>query len=72
MCNKLEFVETHDLVRELLSRSTFAGLVLFSPEEHRYDNQIHQEFHLLTTTSVEETELLLLRALDSVRSSSQQ
>jgi hypothetical protein len=67
MCSELELVETPDLIKELLCRSTFAGLILYSPEQHLCDNQLHQEFHLITTTTTEETERLLSQALDIVR-----
>lgn len=63
----LNFVSTRDLIKELTSRQTFAGLILYSPEEHKGDEQIHNQFHLLTTTSVEGTEELLMRALDCLR-----
>lgn len=67
MNSDLAFVSTPDLVKELASRQTFAGLILYSPEEHRSDEQVHNQFHLITTTSVEGTEELLVRALDCLR-----
>jgi len=65
----LSLIPTPDLIQELVGRSTFAGLILFSPENHRSDNQVHDDFHLLTTACEEDTVSLMERAIQIVRNS---
>lgn len=65
----LSLVPTPDIIKELVGRSTFAGLILFSPENHRSDQQVHREFDLLTTACEEDTIILLENAIKIVRNS---
>lgn len=64
---ELELASTEELIQELMKRTTFAGMVLYSPEEHRKQDQMHSEFRLLTAASAEDTMDLLARAMESVR-----
>lgn len=63
----LSLVPTQDLIDELMGRTTFAGIILYSPNNHRNDDQVHDDFHLLTATTNEDTIHLLERAAEIVR-----
>jgi hypothetical protein len=63
---ELELATNAELIQELMNRSTFAGLVLYSDEEQRFDDQIHDKFRLLTKTTAEDTIELLGKALHAV------
>lgn len=58
----LELVSTRELIKELLSRSTFVGAIIWSSDQHIKDGQGHQNFNV--STSVENESLLHL--LDNV------
>jgi len=62
----LELATNSELIEELMGRTTFAGLILFSQEEQRFDDQMHKEFKLLTKTTTEDTIALLEKALQAV------
>jgi hypothetical protein len=63
----LALVSTTDLVNELVGRSTFAGVIIFSPDNHRSNAQVHEEFRLLTAACVEDTIDLLENAIEAIR-----
>lgn len=62
----IELATNAELVEELMRRNTFAGLVLFSEQEQKFDYQIHSNFKLLTKTSPEDTLNLLCQAVEAV------
>jgi hypothetical protein len=45
----LEFHTNEELIKELIGRSTFTGLILRSEDEHRSNEQIHQDFEIYST-----------------------
>lgn len=63
---QLEMIPTEELVRELFGRKTFAGVLIYSPENHKRDGQVHRRFNLLTTTNNEQAKILLERGIDSL------
>ena len=65
----LSLISTPDLIKELVGRSTFAGLILFSPENHRSDDQVHSDFHLLTTACKEDAISLMENAIKVLKNS---
>lgn len=64
----LELATNTELIGELMRRTTFAGVILYSEEEQRFDDQMHVQFKLLTKTTVEDTIALLNKALQAVQS----
>ena len=65
--DELELVPTEELIKEILSRNTFAGLILYSPETHKFDGQFHEDFQLRTTASEEDTVRLLNMAAEAIQ-----
>lgn len=65
--SELALVPTQDLIKEITSRTTFAGLMLFSPDDHKFNYQSHDQFHLHTTISVEDTVALLMRTAEALQ-----
>jgi len=63
----LAFVSTKDLIGELMRRTTFAGMIIYSPEHQRQEDQTHNEFHLLTTACKEDTIEVLEKVLETAR-----
>lgn len=63
----LELATSQQLIEELMGRHTFAGLVLFSPEEQIHDDQHHSEFRLVTKTTAEDTLTILERAVKALK-----
>lgn len=55
MTEELELHTTDELIQELLSRSTFIGVIIYAADEHRSDEQIHDDFRLYSTTDEEGT-----------------
>lgn len=65
--DELELASTEVLIKEILSRNTFAGLVLYSPEAHKFNGQFHKDFQLRTTASEEDTVRLLNMAAEAIQ-----
>ena len=55
----LEFCTNEELIKELIGRSTFLGLILCSENEHRAKKQVHQDFEIYSTIH-DKAELLSL------------
>lgn len=64
---ELALVSTESLVKELMSRTTFAGIIICSPEEHRFENQYHRDFMLYTPMNTEDTAMVLGNALSVIK-----
>lgn len=64
---EIEFASTKELVAELQKRSTFAGLIMWSPDEHKKDGQTHNDFQLFTSVNDEQTIKLLEIATESLK-----
>lgn len=45
----LGIIPTDDLIEEIFKRKTFIGVLVYSPESHKFDNQHHSELRLYTT-----------------------
>lgn len=52
---ELEFATNKELVGELMKRQTFAGIIIFSQDEHKQNTQMHNDFHLYTAACPEDT-----------------
>ena len=60
---ELEFATNRDIIGELIKRQTFAGVIIFSQDEHRQNTQTHNDFHLYTAASPEDTVAILRRII---------
>jgi hypothetical protein len=65
--SELEFVSTTELLNEIINRKTFAGVVIYSKNEHCQDGQIHNDFNVLTTCSVPTTAELLNKVITELQ-----
>jgi len=45
----IDLATNEELLEELFNRSTFAGALVYSPVNHRFQGQNHKNFRLLTT-----------------------
>lgn len=63
----LELATTTDLIKELFSRDTFVGVLIFSPENHKVKYQKH-EFDLASTTDPHTSIKILQTAIASLES----
>lgn len=61
----LELVPTKDLIEELMNRTSFAGVLVYSLKENREQNELH-EFALKSTCDQDSTILMLSRGLEAV------
>lgn len=68
----LEFYTSEQLVAELMGRSTFAGIILYSDTEQRAEEQVHDSFNLLTKADTEDTIAILEKATMAIREGMQQ
>jgi hypothetical protein len=66
--NSLETCGTKDLIDELISRKTFVGVIIYSNNEHKHEDQIHQDFDLKTSFQKEDAVKLLEVGLDILKS----
>ena len=55
----LELATTKELLQELMSRRNFVGVIIYSNDEHKFDQQVHKNFSVFATTDVEELKNLL-------------
>jgi hypothetical protein len=62
----MEFVPTATLIQELMRRNTFAGIIIYSPEQHLEPGQVHNHFELCSALDEEGTRLILERTLASM------
>lgn len=67
MCVQLEYVPTQALVEEIFKRTTFAGVMIYSPDHHKRQGQHHPDFTLLSTCEDRSTIGLLEKALEEMR-----
>jgi hypothetical protein len=58
-CLTLSEATTDELLDELFNRSTFAGVVVYSPNSHKFSGQKHEGFELRTTCDGDSTVYLL-------------
>lgn len=65
--DNLDLIPTEQLVEELFSRSTFAGVMIYSPEEHRFAGQQHGGFILRSTTTNATSIAILRKGLDAIK-----
>jgi len=54
----IDLATTEELLVELFSRKTFAGVIVYSPDTHKFPDQRHENFVL--RTSCEDVSALLL------------
>lgn len=64
---ELELVSTNDLIEELFKRSTFIGVLIYSSEQHVLDEQVHENFLVRTTTTVESSVAIVEKAVDTLK-----
>jgi hypothetical protein len=63
---ELELITTNDLIQELFNRKTLAGVIIYSPHNHRCDGQRHEEFMLLSTADDDSTLFMLKKGIESI------
>lgn len=59
----IDLATTEELITELLSRATFAGVVVYSPDNHRFQGQNHRNFKVMSTCENDSTVRLLQQTL---------
>ena len=64
----LEFYTSKELIGELMSRSTFAGIILYSEEEQIQEDQVHGSFNCLTKAEPRDTVKILMKAAKALAS----
>lgn len=64
----LEFYTSEQLIQELMGRSTFAGIILYSEEQQIKDDQVHSSFNCLTKAEPEDTVKILMKAARALAS----
>ena len=60
---ELEFASNEQLIKELMKRQTFAGVVVCSRKE-RKDREVHDNWDVYSCLNVEQTKLILEHALE--------
>lgn len=63
----LELVSTEELIAELFNRKTFAGVLIYSPADHKFQGQNHPDLALRTTCEDHSVMHLLEQALETMR-----
>lgn len=63
---ELEFATNKELIGELMKRQTFAGIIIFSQDEHRQNTQTHNDFHLYTAACPEDTVYILKKVISEL------
>jgi len=63
----LEFFTNKELIEEIIKRQTFAGLILFSESEQRFDGQVHEDFKLYTTADEDSTLKMLENTVNALK-----
>jgi hypothetical protein len=66
--NSLETCSTKDIIDELINRETFVGVIIYSNDEHKHENQSHQDFDLKTSFHKDDAEKLLEVGLGILKS----
>jgi hypothetical protein len=62
----IELATNKELMDELFKRPTFAGLILFTMDEHKFDTQVHNSFGLMTSFSPKQACDVLLHVQDAM------
>lgn len=65
--DRLEFASNDELIQELFRRSTFAGVLIYSPENHRRSGQVHSDFHVRTTLDGIGSLFVLEKGIDALK-----
>jgi hypothetical protein len=63
----IDLATNEELLQELFHRNTFAGAVVYSPDNHRFPGQQHKEFMVLTTCDEPSAVFLLESALTKLK-----
>lgn len=64
--NDLFLFTTDELIQELFNRKLFAGVLVYSAEEQRFEGQIHNEVKVLATPDKEHTIKMLQVGVSAV------
>ena len=59
----LEFATNDELIKELMKRTTFAGVVVCSRKEKR-DNEVHDNWDVYSSLNLGQTKIILEHALE--------
>jgi hypothetical protein len=62
----IQYASTKDLVSELFNRTTFAGMLVYSLVENKFEGQIH-EFAIKTTVDAQSSIHMLTAALEIMK-----
>ena len=63
---ELEFSTNKDLIGELMKRQTFAGIIIFSQDEHKQNIQTHNDFYIYTAAGPEDTVDILKKVISKL------
>lgn len=61
----LELATNEELIRELANRTTFAGVIVYSSDNHKRPGQKHENFLTVSTVCDESTVRLLHKVLEA-------
>ena len=59
MNTDLSFVSTEKLLEEITNRSTFAGVIIQSEQQHLIQDQVHTKFKIYSSIDKDEVKKLL-------------
>lgn len=63
----IEFYTNQELIEELHKRNSFAGIIIVSVDEHKSDDQVHNDFRLYSTASKSSTINMLKLYVDKLK-----
>lgn len=67
----LEFASNEELIKELMERQTFAGVIVCSRKE-RKDREVHDNWDVYSCLNFEQTKLILEHALEQTAAHGEQ
>ena len=56
---ELEFATTEDMIKEIMKRNTFAGIIIYSENQHFAHGQTHDNFKVYSSVCDQNTVKLL-------------
>jgi|SaaInlV_100m_DNA_2_1039680.scaffolds.fasta_scaffold62361_2 hypothetical protein len=61
--NSMQFATNQELIGELMKRQTFAGIIISSTEEHKNNEQTHNDFAVYSAACNEDTISILSKII---------
>lgn len=63
----LDEYTTQELISAVMARPTFAGMMIFSRDNHKFPTQHHPNFEMTTTLDEKSTIMILQKMIGAVR-----